>query len=209
MSEEEKEIPSVKVTLLGGMTVGKTCIIKRYSENTFDENPPSTHGGSYSEKFINIDQKDYQINLWDTAGQEKFRALGKHFYKDAYIIILVYDITKKETFKEIKDVWYPNVKENGEKYKVLGLVGNKSDLFEEEEVKEDDARNYAQEINANYFLVSAKNGDNIDNMFETLMRKYLGGDFIKKIEEEKIQRGATTKLDSNKNKGNKKKKKCC
>ena len=165
MAEEGKEgkvYENIKISLIGGSAVGKTCIIRRYSNDTFVENPPSTTGGSYSEKFVTIDNKDIQLNLWDTAGQEKFRAIGKHFYKDAYIIIMVYDISKKDTFEEIKEIWYPDVKQNGEKYGVLAVVGNKSDLYEEEEVSENEAKEFAKEIGAFFMLVSAKTGNNVN-----------------------------------------------
>ena len=202
--ENEKEYESVKVTLIGGTAVGKTCLIRRFSDDIYVENPPSTSGGSYSEKCITIDDKNIHLNLWDTAGQERFRALGKHFYKDAYIIILVYDISQKSTFQEIKDVWYPNVKQNGEKYTVLALVGNKSDLYEEEQVTESEAKEYAKEINAIFMLVSAKNGDNVNNLFEDVIRKYLGDDFVKKVDEMKKDKGEVKKIKKEKEKGHKK-----
>ena len=203
--EQDKDYESVKVTLIGGTAVGKTCIIRRYSDDIYVENPPSTSGGSYSEKCVTVNNKNIHLNLWDTAGQERFRALGKHFYKDAYIIILVYDITKKSTFQEIKDVWYPNVKQNGEKYSVLAVVGNKSDLYEEEEVTENEAKEYAKEIGAIFMLVSAKNGDNVKNLFEDAIRKYLGDDFFKKVEEMKKEKGEVTKIKKQKSKKKEKK----
>ena len=211
MAEEGKEgkvYENVKISLIGGSAVGKTCIIRRYSNDTFVENPPSTTGGSYSEKFVTIDNKDIQLNLWDTAGQEKFRAIGKHFYKDAYIIIMVYDISKKDTFEEIKEIWYPDVKQNGEKYGVLAVVGNKSDLYEEEEVSENEAKEFAKEIGAFFMLVSAKTGNNVNQLFEALLRQYLGKEFTKKVEEMKKNKGGTKQLKIDKTK-DKKKKGCC
>ena len=211
MAEEGKEgkvYENVKISLIGGSAVGKTCIIRRYSNDTFVENPPSTTGGSYSEKFVTIDNKDIQLNLWDTAGQEKFRAIGKHFYKDAYIIIMVYDISKKDTFEEIKEIWYPDVKQNGEKYGVLAVVGNKSDLYEEEEVSENEAKEFAKEIGAFFMLVSAKTGNNVNQLFEALLRQYLGKEFTKKVEEMKKNKGDTKQLKIDKTK-DKKKKRCC
>ena len=211
MAEEGKEgkvYENVKISLIGGSAVGKTCIIRRYSNDTFVENPPSTTGGSYSEKFVTIDNKDIQLNLWDTAGQEKFRAIGKHFYKDAYIIIMVYDISKKDTFEEIKEIWYPDVKQNGEKYGVLAVVGNKSDLYEEEEVSENEAKEFAKEIGAFFMLVSAKTGNNVNQLFEALLRQYLGKEFTKKVEEMKKNKGDTKQLKIEKTK-DKKKKGCC
>ena len=196
---------NIKVTLIGCTGVGKTCIIKRYHLNEYIENPPPTCGGSYSIKQITINNKIIQIDLWDTAGQERFRSLGKHFYKDAYIVIFVYDITNKESFEEIKTVWYPNVKEFGEKYSVLAVVGNKWDLYWKEEVKEDEVRAYAQEIGATFMLVSAKDGDNVDILFDTLVKKYLGSPFKEQLNEMKKAKGKTGKLTTRKTRKKKKK----
>ena len=206
MSEGNQKAESVKITLIGGSGVGKTCIIRRFSNNTYEENPPSTLGGSYSLKFVKVDGKQIQLDLWDTAGQERFRSLGKHFYKDAYIVIFVYDITNRKSFDEIKDIWYPNVKEQGEKYVVLAVVGNKSDMFEKEEVKEEEARAYAKQINASFMLVSAKTGDNVKSLFSSLVREYLGPEFVKKISEVKKEKGETNKVTVTKSKKKKEKK---
>ena len=199
---------NIKVTLIGGSGVGKTCIIRRYYLNEYIENPASTCGGSYTAKQININNKSIQIDLWDTAGQERFRSLGKHFYKDAYIVILVYDITNKKSFEEIENVWYPSVKEHGEKYSVLAVVGNKCDLYENVEVKENEAREYAQQIGATFMLVSAKSGDNIDLLFNTLVKQYLGPAFTEQLNEMKKEKGETGKLTTQNAKKKKKKSGC-
>ena len=194
--DQEKVTPdeNIKVTLIGASGVGKTCIIRRYYDNEYVENPASTCGGSYSAKQLKINNKIIQIDLWDTAGQERFRSLGKHFYKDAYIVILVYDITNRKSFDELKEVWYPSLKEFGEKYSVLGVVGNKCDLYENEEVKEAEAREYSQQIGATYMLVSAKSGDNINLLFDTLIKQYLGPAFAEQLKEIKKEKGETGKL---------------
>ena len=197
MAEDQDKVTpdeNIKITLIGGSGVGKTCIIRRYYDNEYVENPASTCGGSYSAKQLKINNKIVQIDLWDTAGQERFRSLGKHFYKDAYIVILVYDITNSKSFEELKEVWYPSLKEFGEKYSVLGVVGNKCDLYENEEVKESEAREYSQQIGATFMLVSAKSGDNIDNLFDTLIKQYLGPAFAEQLKEIKKEKGETGKL---------------
>ena len=202
---------SVKVALIGNSGVGKTCIIKRFTDNHFDPNTMTTSGGSFSQKFLEINKKTVLLNLWDTAGQEKFRSIGIHFYKEAYIVCLVYDITNLESFNDLKNKWYEDLKNHGEKYTVLAVVGCKSDLYEKEEVQEDVARQYAQDINATFMLTSAKTGDNINNLFDTLTRQYLGPEFTKKVEEmkqDKCEVAKVTKEDSKKDKNNKKKG-CC
>ena len=207
--KEENTNHSIKITLLGSTGVGKTCIIRRYTEGNFDENSPSTTGGSYSSKIITIDNKEVSLDLWDTAGQEKYRSLGRHFYKNAYIVCLVYDITNNNTFEELKEKWYKDLKMYGEKYTVLAVVGNKSDCYEKEEVPEEEAREYAKSIEAQFMLTSAKKGNNIDVLFETLTRQYLGPDFIKKVEEMKEDKGEIKQITKKKAKEKPKKKKCC
>ena len=200
---------SVKVTLLGSSGVGKTCIIKRYTEDSYDENSQTTSGASYSQKPLMIDNKPIQLDLWDTAGQEKYRSLGRHFYKDAYIVCLVYDITSLQSFEDLKTKWYNDLKTYGEKYNVLAVVGSKSDNYEKEEVKEEEARKYAKSIGATYMLTSAKTGDNIDLLFDTLIRQYLGPDFVKKVQEMKQEKGEIQKVTRNTILEKKKKKKFC
>ena len=175
---------SIKITLLGNSGVGKTSIILRYIDNNYNENPISTKGANYMPKNIKIKDKIIRLDIWDTAGQEQYRSLGKHFYKDSFIVILVYDITNKQSFEDLKNIWYNNLKIYGEKYSILGIVGNKFDMFDNEEVSEDEAREFAEEKNASFMLVSAKNGSNINNLFSLLVNKYLDPFFQEQIEEE-------------------------
>ena len=103
-----------KVVLLGESGVGKTCIIARFINNTFEDNIMSTTGASYAGKTMSFDELNGQsikFEIWDTAGQEKYRALTKIFYKDAGVAILVYDITRKESFDEIKNYWFNQIKD--------------------------------------------------------------------------------------------------
>ena len=204
--KEEDTNHSIKITLLGSTGVGKTCIIRRYTEGNFDENSPSTTGGSYSSKIITIDNKEVSLDLWDTAGQEKYRSLGRHFYKDSYIVCLVYDITLSSSFSELKEKWYPDLKQFGEKYTVLAVVGNKCDCYETEAVDESEARSFAQEIGATFMLTSAKTGDGIETLFDTLIRQYLGPEFTKKVDEMKADKGETTKVTQSSTEEKKKKK---
>ena len=117
-----------KVVLLGESGVGKTCIIARFINNTFEDNIISTTGSSYAGKNMTFDEfngKTIKFEIWDTAGQEKYRALTKIFYKDAGVAILVYDITRKESFEEIKNYWYNQIKEYAPKNiskKILYLI---------------------------------------------------------------------------------------
>ena len=198
-----------KKTLLGNPGVGKTCIITKYIDDTFNEDNPSTIGANYSEKRIKKNNKEYQLDIWDTAGQEKFHSLGKHFYKDSYVVCFVYDITNQESLDALKSVWYPDLQKHGEKYTVLAVVGNKCDLFENETANEEQAKAFAKEINASFMLTSAKNGDGIDKLFDTLTDKFLSPEFNPKYQEMMRERGETKALKSKSTNDEKKKRNCC
>ena len=104
-----------KVCLVGESGVGKTCIIERFVNDEFREDEPPSISASYSEKFLKFEEyegKTVKFHIWDTAGQEKYRSIGKIFYKDANAAILVYDITNKKSFDEIKKYWYEEIKAN-------------------------------------------------------------------------------------------------
>lgn len=104
-----------KVILVGESGVGKTCIIVRFLKNEYADGTPSTTGANYASKTLEF--KEYnqklQYEIWDTAGQEKYRGLARIFYKDAAIAILVYDICNRDSFEQIKKYWYEQIKNNG------------------------------------------------------------------------------------------------
>ena len=200
------EPEGIKITLIGNSGVGKTSIINQYIDQTFDEANAATIGANYSEKVITKNNKEYELNIWDTAGQEKFHSVGKHFYKDAYIVCLVYDITSQDSLEQLETIWYPDIKKYGEKYTILAVVGNKSDLYENDNLAdENQAKEFAQSINATFMLTSAKTGDGIEKLFDTLVDKFLSSDFNSKYKEMKQIKGEIKVLKPNE--GEKKKKK--
>ena len=112
--EDDEGAQTCKVVLLGESGVGKTCIIARFINNTFEDNLISTTGASYAGKTMTFDEhggKSIKFEIWDTAGQEKYRSLTKIFYKDAGAAILVYDITRKESFDELQKYWLNQIKD--------------------------------------------------------------------------------------------------
>ena len=118
MSDDDEAAQTCKVVLLGESGVGKTCIIARFINNTFEENLISTTGASYAGKTMTFDEydgKSIRFEIWDTAGQEKYRSLTKIFYKDAGAAILVYDITRKESYEEIQKYWFNQIKDHAPK----------------------------------------------------------------------------------------------
>ena len=216
-----KSIPSCKVVLLGESGVGKTSIISRYVTGSFDEKCESTNGASYSRKQVKLPKikKEILFDIWDTAGQERYRSLTKFFYKDASIAIFVYDITRKESFEEIKNFWYSQLKMYGEGniskiyffifsfiFLVVVIAGNKSDLIENEVVKEEEARNYAKEVGAVFKNTSAFNDVGVNELFEEL-----GMYFVDPNYQNIIQKSGRTKEENFTLKKTKvqEKKKCC
>ena len=199
MSETKEDgILSVKTVLIGDSGVGKTSIIKQFVKNTFDPDISSSISGQYSSKAMKISEKDMQFDIWDTAGQEQYRSLAKLFYKDAKIIIFVYDITNPKSFEDIKKYWYQQIKANSREDAILALVGNKNDMFENEKVDESEARQYAESIGAIFQKVSAKSISTVKDLFKLVGKKFLDPNYDYKKEEEKDD-----KLNSDKTKNEK------
>ena len=164
-----------KIVLVGDSGVGKTCIISRFVNVRFDKSQMTTACPSFCTKEINYPKYKKTINLdiWDTAGQEIYRSISKLFYKGASVGILVYDISNEKSFKSIKEYWYKELKENTDSNIVFMLVGNKADLFEQEKVKEEEAKEYASSINAEFYLTSAKNNIRITDLFVQCGKKFI------------------------------------
>jgi Ras-related protein Rab-5C len=165
----------LKVVLIGETAVGKSSIINRFIKNQFYNNFTPTMSGTCVTKEIFYEQynKILKYEIWDTAGQEKYRSLTKLFYKDASIVILVFDITRKDTFEEIRDFWLKQVKENSNEDIVISLVGNKEDNYEYEDIDNNNIELFVNQINCLYKKVSAKSGFGIENLFYDIGLKYL------------------------------------
>ena len=215
MANQGPKVPGCKVVLLGDSGVGKTCIISRYISGTFESNTASTNGASYASKIVKYEKlgKTLSLDIWDTAGQEKYKALTKFFYKDAAVAILVYDITRKESFDTLKNYWYSQLQENGGKNIVLGVAGNKCDMYEQEAVPEEEAREFANKINAIFMLTSAQNNTGINELFMDAGNKYLDPNFQQQINDGENggneAKGVKLEASDNNGKDGKKKRKWC
>ena len=208
---EGKDNITCKVVLVGESGVGKTCIIQCYVNNNYNENTESTSTSTYTYKSIDYKalNKSISFDIWDTAGQELYRALAKNFYLNASIGIFVYDIRRKQSFEAIKDYWHEQLKEFGEENMVFGVAGNKCDLFQEEEVPEEEGKKFAKSIGAIFHLTSCKESIGIDELFEECGRKYLEvNNLITENAKEKSNKIVLNNNNAN-NEGDRRKKKCC
>ena len=211
MSDTNEVIKGIKIVLLGEAGVGKTCLLSRFITGQFDKETLSTNGASFVSKQIKYEhlKKTLVLDIWDTAGQEKYRALTKLFYKDASMIILVYDITKKETFDNLKNYWYKEIKDSCDKKIILAIAGNKSDLYVNEDVPEPEARDFAESINAIFALTSAKDNDGVEKLFRDIGNKYLESNFQEKVSEAQKKQSPSFVMQKKEYIGEKNKKKAC
>ena len=204
---EDKDNITCKVVLVGDTGVGKTCIIQRYVNNEFSEITESTITSTYAHREIELKNYNQKIafDIWDTAGQELYRALAKNFYLNATIGILVYDIRRRESFESLKDYWHEQLKESGEENMVIGIAGNKSDLYQDEQVTEDEGKKLAKSMGAVFKLTSCKENVGINELFEECGKKYLESNNL--IKNDKKDNAGNLKLNKDKNNNEKKKKK--
>ena len=159
-----------KILLLGDSTVGKTCFLMRFTENTFQEIHMSTIGLDYRFKKMPVDDgKEATVQIWDTAGQDRFRAITKNYYKGAHGIILIYDVTNQKTFENVRN-WVTQIRENASEKAIIYIVGNKIDDKQNKVVTKEDGEKMAKEFDLKFFEASAKEDINIAPTFEALVK---------------------------------------
>ena len=162
----------IKVVVLGESGVGKSNIINRYNGGQFDPNSVPNNSSFFMSKNLKFGEKVYRINLWDTAGQEKYHSLTKIFLNDAKIAVLIYAINDKASYEKI-DFWYNLVKESCGDI-LIAIIGNKKDLYEVEEVDEQHAIEKAKFLDATFGLTSALEEDTgFDEIINKVIKKYI------------------------------------
>ena len=198
-NNEITSIKSYKVLLLGNSYVGKTCILLRFSEDSFNENYELTIGLNYRIKTLNIDNNPIKMQIWDTSGEEKFKAIAKNFYRGAHGVLLIYDICEKNSFLDVRD-WIEQIVENTDNDNmVMILCGNKCDKEKERIITKEEGEDLAKNYGIPFFECSAKNNTNINEMFNTMAQNIYS----------KIGNRYSIAVKLNSNKFKKKMGKCC
>ncbi|CAG9310662.1 unnamed protein product [Blepharisma stoltei] len=159
---------SFKLVILGDSGVGKTNLLQRFTKNIFSLATRSSMGFNNDYKTLDIEGKTVRAEIWDTPGQDRYRAMLNPFYRGAVGALLVYDLTNAETFTNLQK-WMKEIKNYGESIETVLLIGNKSDKEEERNVKQSDAMAFAQKNGIAYIETSALNANNVDKAFEIIL----------------------------------------
>ena len=169
---EESTDFAFKILLLGDSSVGKTCFLKRYTDNTFQDAYLSTIGFDFKFKFVTLESgKTVKVQLWDTAGQERFRTIAKSYYKGAHGIILIYDVTNRKSFDNIRK-WLNQIKDEASNKISIILVANKIDCEDElRQVTKEEGEVLAKSAGLPIFEASAKDSINVNESFQFLIEQ--------------------------------------
>ena len=159
-----------KLLLIGDSGVGKSCLLLRFADNTYNDSYISTIGVDFKIRNITLDDKKVKLQIWDTAGQERFRTISSSYYRGVHGIALVYDVTDPESFNNINQ-WVEEVKRYASEHVKCILVGAKSDLKITQKVDYATAKEYADSMGWPFFETSAKNDVNVTEMFTALAAK--------------------------------------
>lgn len=166
---EEKYDMHIKLLMLGDQGVGKTCILLRYTHDSFSSTFITTIGIDFKIKTVDVDGLRTKLQIWDTAGQERFRNITVSYFKGAHGVVLVYDIAERATFNSISH-WMEQIKKHADEQVNVILVGNKCDREALRQVTREEGAALARSYNLPFLEVSAKNNTNIGNLFETIAR---------------------------------------
>ncbi len=150
--------------IIGDSGVGKSCILQKFKNNTFNTNVPSTIGVEFIRKDVSIDNKTIKIQVWDTAGQENMQSMTRSYFKNSCAVLIVYDITSRSSFEHLNN-WIKNVDDNVNPGVEKILIGNKTDLEKQREISKSEGEAFAKSLNMNFLETSAKDGNRIEELF--------------------------------------------
>ena len=212
MAEIEEYEMMVKVILIGDSGVGKTNIMSKFLKNQFMEESKATIGVEFGSKLFNHEGHKIKAQIWDTAGQEKYKAITGAYYKGSKGALVVYDITQKKTFENIEK-WVNDLKAAGDPKITIILIGNKNDLDDKRQVSKDQGEEKARSFGCAFLETSAYSGDNIDKAFNLMVKEIYEKFSNDSTGEDELAPGSNgngkdVKLD-NVNDNNIKKKSCC
>ena len=209
VSPEAKEDFKLKIVVVGDSGVGKTNLIKRFITNEFSENFKATIGVEFMSKTYKINKHLFKIEIWDTAGQERYKSITAVYYKGAKGALVVYDTTDKSTFENI-DKWMLEIKDKTSKDIKLMVIGNKIDLKDEREVKNEEALKKAESLGIPLMETSALDATNVKEAFHDLLKEIYKDmkDNLNNPENKFQNEKKGIDLNTNSNTG-KKKSKCC
>ncbi|KAF0972791.1 hypothetical protein FDP41_009040 [Naegleria fowleri] len=161
-----------KYIIIGDMGVGKSCLLHQFTEQKFQSDCPHTIGVEFGTRVIEVEGKSIKLQIWDTAGQERFRAVTRSYYRGAAGALMVYDITRRNTFHHLAS-WLTDARNLTNPHTIIVLIGNKSDLEDQRQVSFEEASRFAKENGLVYVETSAKTGENVTKAFmETASRIY-------------------------------------
>lgn len=187
-----------KLLLIGDSGVGKSCILLRFADDTFSESYISTIGVDFKIRTLTLNNKQIKLQIWDSAGQERFRTLTTAYYRSAHGIILVYDVNDRETFIHIEN-WLQEVSKYAANEVNRVLVGNKCDVLNKREVEYETARVYAEKLGISFTEASAKDRTNIEKLFNIMANELVErlGESIEEpssLQEDKVELTAGTEV---------------
>ena len=200
---------SFKILLLGDSAVGKTSLLSKYVDNTFQEQHIATIGVEYKDKFIIRNDFNIRLQIWDTAGQERFHSISKNLYRGTNGVFFVYDITREETFNNLKN-WIREFQEVEGDIKGV-ILGNKCDMEEERVIQEKQLISFSEKFQMPYLETSAKDNINVKEGFELMVDELLKGknqDYLIERFLRKTRNDLSLETDKPQDK-KKKKKGCC
>ncbi|XP_058747043.1 ras-related protein RABB1c-like [Vicia villosa] len=185
-----------KYIIIGDTGVGKSCLQHQFTDNRFQPVHDITIGVEFGVRTINIDDKPIKLQIWDTAGQEMFRSITRSYYRGAAGALLVYDITRRETFDHLAN-WLEDVKQHANSNMVFMLIGNKADLTKKRAVSTEEGGKFAKENGMIFMEVSAKSAENVEDAFiktaGTICKKFEDGEIGVLNESHGIQIGYGSK----------------
>ncbi|OHT09055.1 Ras-related protein Rab-14 [Tritrichomonas foetus] len=181
--ESSEDQLSFKFVLVGDSAVGKTAMCKQFCEHKFDENQPQTVGLEFGTRTFDIEGTKIKLQIWDTAGQEKFHSITRNYFRSSMAVFLVFDVTNRDSFSHL-GIWADDAMKLSPPTSIKVLVGNKTDLASKRAVSTAEAQDFAEQNGLKFFETSALSGDRIEDTFlET------AHDVYKKYVEGKIEAG--------------------